>query len=187
MFVGWWDSSIDGEIVCLDARGRSNFKSLLFRRDRPFLYAFDLLEVDGEDLRELPLIERKRRLRQLIPSVPTRLLYIDHVSATGKTSSNRLRARSRGNRGKAGERTVSLGRERTQLGEDQESCLHSDDRSLRTLRAPNRFAQAPSDGCASGERSGRPEPQRDVCPQYLSIQPTTSLIIAFRGIACPVS
>jgi hypothetical protein len=28
-------------------------------------------------LREWPLIERKRRLRQLIPSVPTRLLYVD--------------------------------------------------------------------------------------------------------------
>jgi hypothetical protein len=36
--------------VCLDRRGRSNFKSLLFRRDWPFFYAFDLLAVDGEDI-----------------------------------------------------------------------------------------------------------------------------------------
>jgi bifunctional non-homologous end joining protein LigD len=68
------DAILDGEIVCLDRRGRSNFKNLLFRRDWPYFYAFDLLAVDGEDVREWPLIERKRRLRQLVPSVPTRLL-----------------------------------------------------------------------------------------------------------------
>jgi bifunctional non-homologous end joining protein LigD len=72
---------IDGEIVCLDGRGRSNFKSLLFRREWPYFYAFDLLVADGEDLRDWPLAERKRRLRQLIPSVRTRLLYVDHVRA----------------------------------------------------------------------------------------------------------
>ena len=60
------DAVIDGEIVCLDARGRSNFKSLLFRREWPYFYAFDLLAVDGEDLREWPLVERKRWLRRLI-------------------------------------------------------------------------------------------------------------------------
>ena len=78
------DAVIDGEIVCLDARGRSNFKSLLFRREWPYFYAFHLLAVDGEDLREWPLVERKRRLRRLIPSVPTRLLYVDHIQARGR-------------------------------------------------------------------------------------------------------
>jgi ATP-dependent DNA ligase len=65
-------------------RPRSNFKSLLFRREWPYFYAFDLLAVDGEDLRQWPLVERKRRLRRLIPSVPTRLLYVDHVQARGR-------------------------------------------------------------------------------------------------------
>src|SRR5215211_6135330 len=78
------DEVIDGEIVCLDARGRSDFKSLLFRREWPYFYAFDLLAVDGEELREWPLVERKRRLRRLIPSVPTRLLYVDHVKGRGR-------------------------------------------------------------------------------------------------------
>jgi hypothetical protein len=78
------DAVVDGEIVCLDAPGRSNFKGLLFRREWPYLYAFDLLAVDGEDLREWPLVERKRRLRRLIPSVPTRLLYVDHLEARGR-------------------------------------------------------------------------------------------------------
>ena len=84
---------IDGEIVCLDGRGRSNFTSLLFRREWPYFYAFDLLAVDGEDLREWPLLDRKRRLRRLIRSVPTRLLYGDHVEGRGKDLRSGLRAR----------------------------------------------------------------------------------------------
>jgi bifunctional non-homologous end joining protein LigD len=88
------DAVLDGEIVCLDARGRSNFKNLLYRRDWPYFYAFDLLAVDGEDLREWPLVERKRRLRQLIPSVPTRLLYVGPRQGTRECTSSRWRART---------------------------------------------------------------------------------------------
>src|SRR5215218_8749451 len=33
---------IDGEICCLEPDGRSNFKKLLFRREWPYFYAFDL-------------------------------------------------------------------------------------------------------------------------------------------------
>ena len=66
------------------ASARSNFTSLLFRREWPNFYAFDLLAVDGEDLREWPLVERKRRLRRLIPSVRTRPLYVDHLEARGR-------------------------------------------------------------------------------------------------------
>jgi hypothetical protein len=42
------DAVLDGEIVCLDARGRSIFKSLLYRRDWPYFYAFDLRAIDWE-------------------------------------------------------------------------------------------------------------------------------------------
>jgi hypothetical protein len=40
------DAILDGEICCLDPDGRSNFNNLLFRREWPYLYAFDLLRVD---------------------------------------------------------------------------------------------------------------------------------------------
>ena len=50
---------LDGEIVCLDDQGRSQFYDLMFHRGKPYFYAFDLLYVDGVDLRELPLVERK--------------------------------------------------------------------------------------------------------------------------------
>lgn len=56
---------IDGELVCLDAEGRSIFNELLFRRGSPIFYAFDLLYLNGRDLRQLPLIERKEKLREV--------------------------------------------------------------------------------------------------------------------------
>jgi bifunctional non-homologous end joining protein LigD len=57
---------VDGEIVCLDSEGRSIFNELLFRRGCPIFYAFDLLYLNGRDLRQLPLIERKEKLREVI-------------------------------------------------------------------------------------------------------------------------
>jgi ATP-dependent DNA ligase len=74
---------LDGEIACLTPDGRSQFYSLLFRREWPSFAAFDLLEANGENLRERPLLERKRRLRQLVPRSNSRLLYVDHVRRGG--------------------------------------------------------------------------------------------------------
>jgi bifunctional non-homologous end joining protein LigD len=71
---------IDGEICCLDRDGRSNFNNLLFRREWPHFYAFDVLSIDGKDLRALPLNERKLRLRAIMPNIESRLLYLDHVA-----------------------------------------------------------------------------------------------------------
>ena len=66
----------DSELVCLDERGVSQFYQLLNRKAEPVLYAFDLLWLDGEDLRRLSLIERKQKLRDLIRSSGnSRLLF----------------------------------------------------------------------------------------------------------------
>jgi bifunctional non-homologous end joining protein LigD len=47
-------------------------------------YAFDLLWLDGEDLRAKPLIERKRKLKRLLPPPPSSpILYAQHVERTG--------------------------------------------------------------------------------------------------------
>jgi bifunctional non-homologous end joining protein LigD len=75
---------LDGEIVCLDKAGNSQFKELLFRRGEPRYYAFDLLFSNGEDLRYLPLADRKQRLRDLIRSNGERLLHCDHVEEMGE-------------------------------------------------------------------------------------------------------
>src|SRR5207245_2223637 len=74
---------LDGEIVCLDDAGRSVFNDLMFRRGECFFYTFDLLFMDGEDMRGLPLIERKAKLRKLIPRKRSRLLYLDHIEERG--------------------------------------------------------------------------------------------------------
>jgi bifunctional non-homologous end joining protein LigD len=76
---------LDGEIVCLDRHGKTQFKDLLFRRGEPRFYAFDLLWADdGDDLRYLPLIDRKLRLRSVVPNHGERLLYCDHVDGDGE-------------------------------------------------------------------------------------------------------
>jgi bifunctional non-homologous end joining protein LigD len=76
---------LDGEIVCLDENGVSRFNRLLSRKAEPILYAFDLLWLDGKDLRQLPLIERKSRLAHLVElSKCERLLFAQHVEGAGK-------------------------------------------------------------------------------------------------------
>ncbi|WP_426616127.1 hypothetical protein [Bradyrhizobium sp. McL0616] len=59
---------IDGEAVIPREDGTSDFHALRSQRrtHEAMLYAFDLIERDGDDLRDLTLIERKRRLKRLI-------------------------------------------------------------------------------------------------------------------------
>jgi len=64
---------IDGEAVVLDGDGIADFNALQSRRqdDKVWLYAFDILTLDGEDL-GLPLSMRKPNLaRLLLQHVPT--------------------------------------------------------------------------------------------------------------------
>jgi hypothetical protein len=75
---------LDGEIVCLDKNGKPQFRDLLFRRGERHFYAFDLLRCEGEDLRYLPLADRKLRLRSVVPQRGERLLYCDHVEQDGE-------------------------------------------------------------------------------------------------------
>jgi bifunctional non-homologous end joining protein LigD len=76
---------LDGEIVCLDPKdGRSLFADLMFHRTEPSFYAFDVLTVEGQDLRDRPLIERKQWLKAIMPDIPSRLLYVDHIEEQGQ-------------------------------------------------------------------------------------------------------
>src|SRR6266446_5730724 len=62
---------LDGEIVCLDKRGRPQFSDLLFHRGEHCFYAFDLLMYDGKDIRSERLTDRKHELRRLLTGLPT--------------------------------------------------------------------------------------------------------------------
>jgi len=78
------DAILDGEIVCLDRKGNSLTNELLFRRGMPYFCAFDLLWLNGHDLRSLRFIERKERLTELIKrSGSPSLLCADHVDGYG--------------------------------------------------------------------------------------------------------
>ena len=76
---------IDGELVALDAHGRSRFQ-LLQNAERETVHlqycAFDLIYLDGDDLRERPLLERKERLLGILPKNPL-LHYSTHVAGNG--------------------------------------------------------------------------------------------------------
>jgi bifunctional non-homologous end joining protein LigD len=64
------DAVIDGELVALDTNGVSHFQLLqnALRSKAKLQYcAFDLMFLDGEDLRGRPLIERKKRLKSILP------------------------------------------------------------------------------------------------------------------------
>jgi ATP dependent DNA ligase domain len=65
---------LDGEIVCLDSEGQSQFKKPLYRRGRAVFYAFDLLWLNGADLQQVPLIER---------STWSEIIYAQHDEGQG--------------------------------------------------------------------------------------------------------
>ena len=78
------DCIVDGELICIDRTGRSVFNTLLHRRSQPVFYAFDLLWLDGIDLRKNSLIDRKRQLRKLISKDNPYVLYANHIEHQGK-------------------------------------------------------------------------------------------------------
>ena len=91
---------IDGEAVCCEVDGVPSFELLRNRRHdgATFVYAFDLLELDGRDLRPAPLEERRAALAKLLRQVKSGV----HIrSCRGRRSHRlpaRLRARRRGHR-----------------------------------------------------------------------------------------
>jgi bifunctional non-homologous end joining protein LigD len=84
-------AALDGEIVVLDAKGVSDFGALqaalsAHKAEALVFFAFDLLHLDGEDLRQLPLTERKERLKALVERSRAqggKLIYSEHFKADG--------------------------------------------------------------------------------------------------------
>jgi ATP dependent DNA ligase-like protein len=56
---------MDGEVVCLDSKGRCQFNDLLFRSSEPCFVAFDLLQTNGKDLTRERLLDRKHELKRI--------------------------------------------------------------------------------------------------------------------------
>jgi bifunctional non-homologous end joining protein LigD len=78
------EAIIDGEVAAPDKKGVTrvaDVRGALSHPKRLAYFAFDLLWLDGEDLRGLPLVERKRRLEFLLRGHDPRVLYVEHVAA----------------------------------------------------------------------------------------------------------
>ena len=74
---------LDGELAVPDETGRTVFAAMMTRRQQALFYAFDLLWLDGEDLRRLPLVTRKAKLKRILPARSSHILYADHTRGAG--------------------------------------------------------------------------------------------------------
>ncbi len=83
------DAIIDGEICALDDDGSPSFAGLQAalsdgKTDNLIFFAFDLMAEGAEDLRALPLADRKARLQALIGEDTPRLRYVEHFTQAGE-------------------------------------------------------------------------------------------------------
>ena len=78
---------LDGEIVALDEDGRSRFQLLQhgLKAGAPLTYyVFDILELDGRDLRDEPLSRRKAILKKVLAGAPDAIRYSEDVVGHGE-------------------------------------------------------------------------------------------------------
>jgi bifunctional non-homologous end joining protein LigD len=82
------DCILDGELVALDADGNPDFAALQAAIEQKatgalIFYAFDVLAIGGEDLRDLPLTRRKDRLRALLGTAPEGIRFVEAFDRPG--------------------------------------------------------------------------------------------------------
>ena len=78
---------IDGEAVACDENGMPNFDRIRYRRHDAsvFLYAFDLIELNGDDMRREPFEVRKATLASVLAKAALGLRLNEHIEANGPT------------------------------------------------------------------------------------------------------
>ena len=78
------DAILDGELVVLDGSGKARFYDLMANRGTVVFAAFDLVWLNGRDMRDLPLLERKEILRYRLRFPSSRVIFVDHIQGRGK-------------------------------------------------------------------------------------------------------
>jgi bifunctional non-homologous end joining protein LigD len=78
---------IDGEAVACDDNGVTSFNRVRYRRhdESIFLYAFDLIELNGDDLRPDPLEGRKATLEMILAKAGPGIRFNEHLEGDGET------------------------------------------------------------------------------------------------------
>jgi bifunctional non-homologous end joining protein LigD len=87
--IGAKQAYLDGELCGVGPDGITSFSIVQLASDSGYaaalvFFLFDLLHIDGEDLRPRPLIERKERLSALLANTPSPLHYSDHQIGHGR-------------------------------------------------------------------------------------------------------
>jgi bifunctional non-homologous end joining protein LigD len=80
------DAVLDCEVICQDERGRADFDRLHSRyfEHEAIACAFDLLGLDGDAMRRLPLSDRKSALRNLLARTRCGIQYVAHAEMCGE-------------------------------------------------------------------------------------------------------
>ena len=78
---------IDGEAVACDENGLASFERIRYRQHDGdvFLYAFDLIELNGDDLRRDPLQVRKTTLASILAKTRPGIRFNEHIEGDGPT------------------------------------------------------------------------------------------------------
>jgi bifunctional non-homologous end joining protein LigD len=102
--------TIDGEAVVLGPDGLSRFEELSRREaaDTAILYAFDLIEHDGEDRRNRPFLERKAALAHLLCNTKAGILFNEHTAEDGSVVFAHACRLGRGHRVEEGRQHLSI-------------------------------------------------------------------------------
>ncbi len=87
------DCVLDGEIVALDRKGASKFQELQQSGTRQRYIAFDLLWLQGEDVRNRPLEERRELLESVLSNVETPIVLSERISGRFQDALDEARAR----------------------------------------------------------------------------------------------
>ena len=117
------DCVLDGEVVAVGKDGRATFSAMQQGKEgTTYLYvAFDLLEVEGTPLIELPLTERRERLAEIVDARQRGIQISAHVRRRPGALRGRPGAALRGDHGQAGRLTLRAGEAVAQLAEDQDA------------------------------------------------------------------
>jgi bifunctional non-homologous end joining protein LigD len=75
--------TIDGEAVVLGPDGLSRFEELLSREPARAAVLFDLIEHDGEDMRNLPFLDRNAALARLLRNTGAGIRFNEHIAEDG--------------------------------------------------------------------------------------------------------
>jgi bifunctional non-homologous end joining protein LigD len=136
------EAVLDGEIVVLDSAGKSQFQLLQnYQKSRTGTLAycvFDLLHLDGHDLRGLPLMRRKELLARILPELPNVKLS-EHVekhgiaffNAAAEQALEGIVAKDGASRYHPGQRSKSWLKIKTQLRQEAIICGFTEPRATR--------------------------------------------------------